>query len=214
MSYITVVAFDTETTGLEAESEDIIEIAANRFTFCPEEGIGFTAVEVNRFQSLVKPTKEIPAFITGINHISNEMVKDAPDLKPVLFDFLRFCGPSSILVAHNASFDAAFVGRAVRQLAMPMPLNPIFDSLKMIKKIMPEFRSYKLVEVAKRLHGQTGVNLDLSKLHRAEYDGIILREVFCACLRKRFQCSDLLQDRALKKLITVHGKPLFFPDFA
>jgi DNA polymerase-3 subunit epsilon len=214
MSYITVVAFDTETTGLEADSEEILEIAANRFTFSPADGAGFKSVEVGKFQSLVKPKKKIPAFITQINNISNEMVKDAPDLLPVLLDFIRFCGPSSILVAHNASFDAAFVGKAVRRLSMPMPLNPIFDSLKMIKKIMPEFRSYKLVEVAKRLQNQTGVDLDLSKLHRAEYDGIVLREVFCACLRKRYQCSDLLQDRALKNLISVHGKPLFFPDFA
>lgn len=214
MNYISVVAFDVETTGLDGENDEIIEVAANKFTFIPDEKVSFVTVETGRFSSLVKPKNEISAFITSINHITNEMVKDAPDLRPVLVDFLRFCGGASILVAHNASFDAKFIGRGIRRNAIPMALNPIFDSLKMVKKIMPEFRSYKLVEIAKRLHGQTGVNLETNRLHRAEYDCIILREICCACLRKRYQCSDMLQASAMKKLIQIHGKPLFFPDFA
>lgn len=214
MTYITFVCFDCETTGLDGENDEVIEVAANKFTFVPDEHVNFVALETGRFQSLVKPKQEISAFITSINHITNDMVSNAPDLRPVLVDFLRFCGGASILVAHNASFDAEFIGRGIRRNAIPMALNPIFDSLKLVKKIMPEFRSYKLVEIAKRLHGQTGVNLKTNRLHRAEYDCIVLREICCACLRKRYQCSDMLQDRAIKKLVQVHGKPLFFPDFA
>jgi DNA polymerase III alpha subunit (gram-positive type) len=196
LSYVTAVAFDVETTGLLPEVEDILEVAAVKFTFDPEKGLD-GIVDLGSYTSLVKPTKKIPFFITEINNIDDEMVKDAPPLGEVLPKFLRFCGISSILVAHNASFDASFIGRGVRKCAMPMPLNPVFDSLKMIKKIMPEFNSYKLKEIARKLDGQTALTLD-----------------FVTCLKKRFSSKDLLQHNAVKELTKVHGKPIAFMDFA
>jgi DNA polymerase III subunit epsilon len=213
VSYISVVAFDVETTGLSSEIEDILEIAAVKFTFDPNLGLG-GLVDLGTFTSLVKPTKKIPFFITEINNIDDAMVKDAPEPKEVLPKFFRFCGISSIMIAHNASFDAAFIGRGVRKCAMPMPLNPVFDTLKLIKKIMPEYNSYKLSQIAKKLDGQTAIALESAKLHRAEYDCIVLREVFCACLKKRFQNGDLLQRNAVKEISRVHGKPIAFMDFA
>lgn len=213
MNYITVVAFDVETTGLDPALEEIIEVAAVKFTFSQESGL-ISAKDMGTFTSLIKPSRPIPEFITQINNISNDMVKDAPDPKSTLHKFFRFCGINSIMVAHNASFDASFLGRAVRRCGLAMPLNPVFDSLKMIKKIMPEYSSYKLKEIARRLEGQTAVAVENSKLHRAEYDCIVLREVFCTCLRKRFQDKDLWQANAVKELAKVHGKPLAFIDFA
>jgi DNA polymerase III epsilon subunit family exonuclease len=210
VNFITVVSFDVETTGLSPETEEILEIAAVKFTFNQEGG----TIDLGAFTSLVKPTKKIPRFITEINNISDDMVKDAPELSVVLPKFFRFCGINSIMVAHNASFDAAFIGKAIRKCRMPMPLNPVFDSLKMIRKIMPEFRSHKLKEIAKSLTGQTALELDSSKLHRAEYDCIVLREVFCACLKKRMQHKDLAQDTAVKALTKIHGKPIAFIDLS
>lgn len=213
MSYVTAVAFDVETTGLSPEVEEILEVAAVKFTFDPEKGLD-GIVDLGSYVSLVKPNKKIPFFITEINNIDDQMVENAPTLAEVLPKFLRFCGISSILVAHNASFDAAFIGRGVRKCSLPMPLNPVFDSLKMIKKIMPEFCSYKLKEIARKLDGQTAIKLEKAKLHRAEYDCIVLREVFVTCLKKRFSSKDLLQHNAVKELTKVHGKPIAFMDFA
>lgn len=210
MIFITAVSFDVETTGLSPETEEILEVAAVKFTFNPEGG----TIDLGTFTSLVRPTKAIPDFITKINNITDDMVKDAPLPREVLLKFFGFCGINSIMIAHNASFDAAFLGRAVRKCQIPMPLNPIFDSLKMIKKIMPEYNSYKLKEIAKKLDGQTGISLEKDKLHRAEYDCIILREVFVVCLKKRFQNKDLFQQNAVKELSRVHGKPIAFIDFA
>lgn len=210
MIFITAVSFDVETTGLSPETEEILEVAAVKFTFNPEGG----TVDLGTFTSLVKPTKKIPHFITEINNIDDDMVKDAPEPREVLPKFFRFCGINSIMVAHNASFDAAFLGKAIRRCQMPMPLNPIFDSLKMIRKIMPEYNSYKLKEIAKKLDGQTAIHLEQAKLHRAEYDCIVLREVFCACLKKRMQHNDLAQNIAVKALTKIHGKPIAFMDLA
>ena len=51
----------------------------------------------------------IPAAATAVNHITDQMVKDAPKLAEALRGFLEFAG-NDILVGHNIqSFDLKFV---------------------------------------------------------------------------------------------------------
>ncbi len=212
LPFVTMVAFDVETTGLDPDKEELIEVAGIKFTFEKKDGKLITK-EISQYSSLIKPGKLIPEDATRVNNITNQMVENAPDLKPVLMAFLRFCGLSSVLVAHNASFDAAFLGKAIRKQGMVMPQNPIIDSLKIVRKIMPEYASHKLGEVARKLGDQTGMALSKGELHRATYDCQILKEVLCACLRKRYQDKDLAMDQALKSIESVHGAPLSFVQF-
>jgi len=213
LPFITLVAFDVETTGLDPAREDIIELAGVKFTLERKDG-KLVARETAQYQSLVRPTKLIPEEATRINHITNQMVEHAPDLKTVLQGFFRFCGLSSVLVAHNAEFDIRFVARGVRQHALVMPQNPVIDSLKFVRKILPEHASHRLGEVARKLGDQTNLALNQADLHRATYDCIVLKEVFTACLRKRYQDKDLAMDCALKSLESLHGPSLRFAQYA
>ena len=89
-----LVFFDTETTGVNHNSNRIIEI-----TMYSEEGW---------FSSLCAIDAPVPEFITGITGISTEMLKDAPhfkDLAPEIYR--RFDGRTA--VAHNANFDMRFL---------------------------------------------------------------------------------------------------------
>ncbi|HEX2613359.1 MAG TPA: 3'-5' exonuclease, partial [Fibrobacteria bacterium] len=138
LPFITLVAFDVETTGLEAEKEDIIELAGVKFTL-ERQGGKLVPRETARFESFVKPTKLIPDEATRINKITNAMVENAPELKDVLPKFFRFCGLSTLLVAHNAEFDTKFVSRGIRRHGLVMPQNPVIDSLKVMRKILPEY---------------------------------------------------------------------------
>jgi DNA polymerase III epsilon subunit family exonuclease len=208
-----MVAFDVETTGLDPDKEEVIEIAGVKFTFEKKDGKLVTR-EIGQYGSLVKPSKLIPEEATRVNNITNQMVENAPEIKPVLSAFLRFCGLSSVLVAHNAPFDSAFLGKAIRKNGLVMPQNPIVDSLKLIRKIMPEYASHKLGEIARKLGDQTGMSLSKGELHRATYDCQVLKEVLCACMRKRYQDKDLAMDVAVKSFESVHGQPLNFAQFA
>lgn len=213
LPFVTMVAFDVETTGLDPDKEEVIEIAGVKFTFEKKDGKLVTR-EIGQYGSLVKPGKLIPEEASRVNNITNQMVENAPEIKPVLQAFLRFCGLSSVLVAHNASFDAAFLGKAIRKQGLVMPQNPIIDSLKFIRKIMPEYASHKLGEIARKLGDQTGMALSKDELHRATYDCQVLKEVLCTCLRKRYQDKDLAMDVAVKSFESVHGQPLAFSQFA
>ena len=64
-----MVALDLETTGLDAQSDAIIEIGAVRFSGHRKE---------DEWSTLLNPRRPIPAFITQLTGITNQMVMHAP----------------------------------------------------------------------------------------------------------------------------------------
>jgi DNA polymerase-3 subunit epsilon len=212
LPFMTFVAFDLETTGLNAQTEEIIEVAGIKFTLEKKAG-KLVSKSLATYTSLVKPERFIPEGATRVNHITNDMVEDAPPCKKILGEFMRFCGLSTVLVAHNAPFDAEFLAHALKKYGLIISQNPIIDSLRITKKIMPEATSQKLGNVAKRLSNQLNISVNNDELHRALYDCEVLKEVFAACLRKRFQESELTMDKAVKSIEKIHGPPLYLKNY-
>jgi DNA polymerase-3 subunit epsilon len=203
--YPTFIAFDVETTGLDYKKDQIIELAGEKYTL-ELKGDKLVTKHLDSFESFVKPTMFIPQEATNINHITNEMVEDAPPVKQVLEEFTRFCGLSSILVAHNADFDTKFIYAGAKEVGIQPVKNPVYDSLKLARKIMPEASSYKLGELAKRMRRHMNLTLDSDKLHRALYDCEVLREVFLQILLKRFTIKDFDLSVFLKQIEKIHGQ--------
>ncbi|MDD4495812.1 MAG: PHP domain-containing protein, partial [Eubacteriales bacterium] len=96
------VVFDIETTGLYAERDKITEIGAVRIV---------NGEITQEFCSFVNPGIPIPSEITSLTGITDEMVADAPPIREVIKEFIKFAGEST-LVAHNASFDISFIRKA------------------------------------------------------------------------------------------------------
>lgn len=98
---IPVVVLDTETTGLEPGlGHRIIEIGAIRY-----EG----GRPVEEFSTLLNPERPIEAKARQITGISDEKVADAPLFADIRAQLDRLLD-GALLVAHNATFDAAFMG--------------------------------------------------------------------------------------------------------
>ena len=76
------IAFDLETTGLDIETDSIIEIGGVKVR---------NGKVVDRFMEFVKPLNPISPMITNITGIINEMVMHARDVRTVLYDFINFC---------------------------------------------------------------------------------------------------------------------------
>lgn len=85
----TFVVFDIETTGLSKETESITEIGAVKVV---------DGKVTDRFSTFVNPERPIPAEITKLTGITNEMVADAPVITEILPRFLEFC-QDAVLVA-------------------------------------------------------------------------------------------------------------------
>ena len=99
-SIFPLVFLDVETTGFAPSKEDIVEVSAIKF----DRGM----VPVSCFTTLCKPRKPIPAAASDVNHITDDMVADAPEFRqiaPALTEFLRGCH----LCGHNLDFDLRFI---------------------------------------------------------------------------------------------------------
>ncbi len=93
-----VVAFDTETTGLELRRGDtVISVGA-----CRVVNARLLANEV--FDQKVDPRRPIPLASTAIHGLTDADVAGAPPLDIVLTRFRDYVG-EAVLLAHNASFD-------------------------------------------------------------------------------------------------------------
>lgn len=204
------VAFDLETTGLETSKNEIIEVGGVKFVL-EVQGTGVTAKIQDTFESLVKPSMLIPEEATRINKITNEMVENAPPIGEVLQQFTRFCGLSTVLIAHNAEFDTRFLQAAFRRNPQLLLRNPILDSLKLARKIMPESRSHKLADLARIMKTTMGGNSIIinENLHRALYDCQVLMQVVICLLNKRFRSKDLELGSMLRTIEKVHGPASF-----
>lgn len=70
-----LVFFDVETTGINPETNQIIEIGVVKTK---------NLKVIDKFHSLVNPNQHIPIEITKITGIDDEKVKNAPKIKEVL----------------------------------------------------------------------------------------------------------------------------------
>ena len=93
------IAIDVETTGLKPATDRIVSISAIRFE-------NWEPMEI--FYTLINPKTDIPAEVTRINNITNDMVTNAPTFPQVAESLSEFIGKSN-LVGHNIAFDLAFL---------------------------------------------------------------------------------------------------------
>ncbi|ANE48967.1 DNA polymerase III PolC [Paenibacillus swuensis] len=128
------IVFDIETTGLSVVNNKIIEIAGVKM----QDG-----KEVDRFATFINPHEKIPYHIQQLTNITDEMVKDAPELEPSIRKFIEFIG-DDILVAHNARFDIGFMQYTLKQLGMPELMNPVLDTLEMARLLHPTMKNHRL----------------------------------------------------------------------
>jgi DNA polymerase-3 subunit epsilon len=154
----TLVAFDLETTGLWAETDRIVEIGAIRFS--P------SGREFARFERLVNPRRPVGASARAIHGLSDELLATAESTEHVLPEFLDFLGPadSSLLMAHNAAFDAGFLGAELGRLGLPMPGHAVADTLVLSRRRRPDAPTHRLDSLARLL------GLGSDGLHRAMAD--------------------------------------------
>lgn len=155
-----VVVFDFETTGLDHQTCEIIEIGAVKIK---------NGKLAETFSTFVKPKTLISEEITNITSITNEMVKDAPSIAEVLPDFYKFCY-GCVIVAYNIDFDYKFLNFAGTKLGYKFS-NRQVDALYLARVNVKGAKTFNLKSIATRL----GVSLD--NAHRAINDAIATAEV-------------------------------------
>lgn len=150
------VVIDLETTGLEPQLDEIIEIGIIRVR---------SGEIVGQFNSLVKPNEPIGGFITKLTGITNEMLSGAPSIETVLSNAINFIG-NNIVIGHNVNFDINFIYDTSMRLFSKPFTNDFIDTLRLSRKLFPEYQHNRLKDLAVRFEIQQSIE------HRALGDAI------------------------------------------
>ncbi|RAL25594.1 PolC-type DNA polymerase III [Thermoflavimicrobium daqui] len=194
----TYVVFDVETTGLSAVHDVIIELAAVKIQ---------NGEIIDRFSEFANPHRPLAQHIIELTHITDAMVKDAPEIDDVITRFLTFI-EGCTLVAHNARFDMGFLQEAVKRLGQEPVKNPVLDTLELARFLFPTMKNHRLNTLADRL----GVNLE--QHHRAIYDaeatGYVLWKMLLEAIEKKevhylHELNEHTGDRDLSRLRPFHA---------
>lgn len=194
------IVFDTETTGLQAGSDRIVEIGAIKL-------IDFQRVG-DPFHVYLNPEgKEVHPAAFKVHGLSNEFLKDKPTFKEIVDDFLAYIGDAH-LVAHNAFFDIKFLNAELNLLGYdPILEDKVIDTLQLARKLFPKGPN-TLDALCKRLM----IDNSHRTLHGALLDSEILTEVYIELSggkQKKFTFSGQ-EDIAKEQLVSVDIKSLEF----
>ncbi len=133
-------ALDLETTGLDPQKDEILEIAWVRF-------VGGRPRE--RYQTLVR-VAFLPKEVEALTGISPEQLRRAPPLEEVLPGVLEKLG-GKVVVAHNAPFDRSFLEQGAARLGLCLPDIHWVDTLTLARAIWPERESHALPALREKL---------------------------------------------------------------
>ena len=129
-----IAVIDFETTGISPQMGDratevaIVLLEAGQV--------------VDRFQSLMFTGAYIPAFISQLTGITNEMVRSAPTAVQVMSDAARFVAGAP-MVAHNAAFDRKFWQAELAQAGLAAP-HPFACTVMLSRRLYPQAPNHQL----------------------------------------------------------------------
>lgn len=145
------IALDIETTGLEPEKSEIIELGAVLFS---------DGNPIDTFSTVIKPHSDVPIFIKQLTGITDEELQSGLPLTTAfnkLISWMQRQKGDSTLVCHNSSFDIGFIQHHLSIAGLPYLTNPVADTLELSKIYLPFLTNHKLSTVFEALVGCSGV---------------------------------------------------------
>lgn len=163
---------DVETTGLSSDRDRVIEIAIVR---CASDG-SF----IDEWSTLVDPGRDPGP--THIHGISADDLVGAPSFAKIAEELAERV-EGSMIVAHNLSFDAGFLGAEYARTQTPLPNQTALCTLQLARHVLPDIGGYSLAACAAAL------GIDHPNAHRALPDTRVTALVLQAMLHRLFPPS-------------------------
>lgn len=129
------------------------------------------------YRSFVKPGIPIPPFITGLTGITEDDVKDAPELDDVMMEMVPLL-EGAVLVGHNVAFDFNYLQSALDQTGYLPFTGRILDTMDFLKILFPSLTSYQLGQVSSEF------NVEHDRPHQADSDALATALIFLKCLEE------------------------------
>jgi DNA polymerase-3 subunit epsilon len=160
------IVFDTETTGLDPASGDrMVEIG------CIEI---YNRIETGRhFHAYFNPERDMPLGAEAVHGLSTIFLSDKPRFTDKAEELLEFIGDAP-LVAHNASFDFAFLNFELERCGRsPVSMSRMVDTLTLARTKHPGAK-HSLDALCMRF----GIDRSQRVKHGALLDAQLLAQVY------------------------------------
>ena len=198
-SDVPIVVLDTETTGLFAEmGHRVVEIGAVRLE---------NWQEVGQINTLLQPNRPMESKASQVNGIRDADLVGQPTFAAISVELLALLD-GALLVAHNAEFDARFLGMEFYIQGMqagkpPVQLaNPWLCTLQLARGYF-NFGRNNLGHIANLLGVRTG------NAHRALADVYTTAEI----LKRMVKELERQRLTTVGDLLYAQGSDIFAPDF-
>lgn len=195
-----IIFFDTETTGLNPEKDQIIELAAVLVT---SKGI---ELKIDAFCKLPEGEK-LPDKIVELTHITDDMLADKGiAYKEACGIFCNMIHSDSevLLVAHNIQFDLMFTLEMFKRCGM-VPKAPKLRALDTLTVYKDRAAYPHKLENAIQHYGLTG---KVQNSHRAIDDVLALYEITKAMAAERDDLTDYIDLLGYNPKYGITGKKL------
>ena len=172
------VILDTETTGLSADKDRIVEIA------CIE--LNNHIPTKNIFHTFINPEIKVSADAFNVHGYSDEFLSNKLKFREIAKNFLDFIKDKKLII-HNADFDLGFLNNELRRLNIkPILKSDVVDTLQIARSKFPGVGN-SLDALCKRYK----INEQAREKHSALVDCHLLSKVYIELIDKKELTLDL-----------------------
>lgn len=130
-----IIVFDTETSGLNAEKDTIIQFSGLKVEVYQENGI-YRYKELETIDEYIKPPVPISGKIEQITSITNEFLADKPSEDEVFPKIQAFFGENPVISGYNVPFDIRMVNALYARHFVPFVYKQSLDVLSYAKDLV------------------------------------------------------------------------------
>lgn len=159
-----LLALDTETTGLDPDTDRIIALAAAQLLQ------GRLYLHQAR-DFLINPERPIPAHTTAIHGISDQQVAGQPNFASRAAEVAGLLR-DHVLLGHNVIFDAMMLKQEMTRVEADWQAPPLLDTMLLYAVVQPKARHFGLDLAARKLR------VSLAGRHTALGDVLIALDLF------------------------------------
>jgi len=172
------IILDTETTGLSADKDRIVEIACVELNnYIPTKNI---------FHTFINPEIKVSLDAFKIHGYSDEFLSTKPKFKDVVQNFINFIKDKKLII-HNADFDLGFLNNEFKRLNLkPILRSEVTDTLQIARSKFPGSGN-SLDALCKRFK----INIEGREKHSALLDCHLLSKVYIELIDKKELTLDL-----------------------
>jgi CBS domain-containing protein len=169
------VALDIETTGLDARSARVIEIAALRVR-------GMKIASDEAFRHFVNPHCPIPASASLVHGLTEKDLREAPEFLHLAPDLETVIG-DAVVIGHNIGYDLAVIDREYARASLTWKVPRFLDVRALARAADPHLANYELPALCDWL------GVDITKRHRAFPDALAAALIFIGLVPRLRACG-------------------------